>query len=115
MPNKLCKPIKKALANEYGYRNVSVKNGTGTAWGWVEIQVTKPHPETFNFHSCDGGYNCYECRQNGYLRADDRRTIEQKAIDALKALDLKPYTYTDDMGYDRTEMLVSVNYEGGNQ
>jgi len=43
--NKLIRPIKKALAQKYGYKNVSVKNGSGTAWGWVEARIKINEPK----------------------------------------------------------------------
>lgn len=42
--NQLIKPAKKALASRFGYKNVSVKNGKGTAWGWVECKITTTKP-----------------------------------------------------------------------
>ncbi len=44
MANKLIAPAKKALAQKYGYKNVSVRNGQGTAWGWVECSIDVPTP-----------------------------------------------------------------------
>jgi len=46
MANKLIRPIKKALAKEYGYKNVSVVNGSGTAWGWVDATITVDKNDT---------------------------------------------------------------------
>jgi hypothetical protein len=40
MNNPLIKPAKEALAKVYGYKNVSVRNGCGTASGWVEVSIT---------------------------------------------------------------------------
>lgn len=79
------KIIKKALAEKYGFKNVSVKNGTGTAWGWVEVKIL-----------VDG----------------DTTGIREEAEKIIAGTGVKLYTYTDDMGYDHTELLVEVrNYK----
>ena len=75
--NKLIRPIKKALAKKYGYKNVSVKNGSGTAWGWVDATVKIDEPKD---------------------RAEaDRIREEAKTIsrNALKEIGLKFYTYNE--------------------
>lgn len=107
--NKLIRPAKQALAKKYGYKNVSVKNGRGTAWGWVEVSVSTKKPIT----SCDGihtGWDtCYTCQEAS-------RNIEHEASRIMYAAwqkeGLKPYTYTQDDGYgsERDDVLISVHY-----
>lgn len=93
MANPLIKPIKKALSEIYGYKNVSVRNRSGTAWGWVEIEVTTDYEDHW----------------------DKSREVENQAIEALKKENLKPYTYCSDDGYNTEsyEMLVSLKKRGG--
>ena len=87
--NKLIKPVKKALVKEYGYKNVSVVNGQGTAWGWIMVNI------------------------NNQVRGND---VKDKATmiarQALKNENMKAYTFTSDDGYDTEydEMLIQVNY-----
>lgn len=73
MANKLIKPIKKALAAKYGYKNVNVKNGRGTAWGWVEAKIKVKKPE-----QCHCGENnligyCDYCKR-------DKENYEKKML-----------------------------------
>lgn len=44
-PKIVCKIVKATLAERFGYKNVSVTKGTGTASGWIRatIEVEKPH------------------------------------------------------------------------
>lgn len=106
--NKLIKPAKKALAKKYGYSNVSVKNGTGTAWGWVEVSITTTKPAV----ECLGDEEyrmCSNCRE-----AYSSITKEARAImeEAWKAEGLTANTYTSDDGYgtERDEVLIDVTY-----
>lgn len=78
------KIIKKALADRFGFKNVSVRNATGTAWGWVEVNI--------------------------YVEGETAG-LREEAEKIIKATGVKLYTYTDDMGYDHDELLVQVrNY-----
>jgi len=104
--NKLIKPIKKELADKYGYKNVSVKNGTGTAWGWVEISITAKKPN--DCFCLEGQPYCQNCKDLMNTRS---REAEKLANEALKKEGLEFYTYCSDDGYntDRNEVLISVN------
>ena len=118
--NKLIKPAKKALANKYGYRNVSVKNGNGTAWGWVEIKInnqSKPElcercksiKENSPFPLFGNDYMCHECREKqSYIRKEAQNIIHK----AWQEAGLKVYTYCVDDGYnsESEEVLIDVNY-----
>jgi len=92
MANPLIKPIKKAIAKKYGFKNVSVKNGTGTAWGWVHITINN------------------QVRKEGEDIYTEALKIAQKA---LQDEGLKAYTYLSDDGYgtENDEILVQVNYK----
>lgn len=99
--NPLIKPIKKALAAKFGHKNVSVKNGQGTAWGWVEVRVYSPK------HADDMP------REEELAIEADARAIAYKAVHEAG---LKFHTYCSDDGYnsERDCVLVSafpLNYK----
>lgn len=75
------KIIKKVLADKYGFKNVSVTNGTGTAWGWVQVKITV----------------------NG---ATDG--VRQEAEKIIKETGIELYKYSTDYGPDRDCLLVDV-------
>lgn len=107
--NQLIRPAKKALSEKYGYKNVTVRNGQGTAWGWVECRIDVKKPETNCTKAHTPWDTCYTCQ-------DARRAISNEAealmYKAWQKEGLKPYTYlTDDgIGTDRNEVLIDVNY-----
>lgn len=80
------KIIKKALAKKFGFKNVSVKNGTGTAWGWVHVYI---------------------------VVEGETKGISEVVEKMIKDTGVKLYTYADDMGYgDHDCLLVEVrNYK----
>lgn len=106
--NKLIKPAKIALAKKYGYKNVSVKNGQGTAWGWVEVSIEtyQPMPCT---QFCKGWEHTYTCQDARRSVTNEAREIMYKA---WQEAGLKPYTYSSDDGYgtERDCTLIDVNY-----
>jgi hypothetical protein len=93
--------IKRALAREFGWENVSVTGDRGTAYGWVNIRirVKKPHGG-----ECD--WRCRECRV-----LMDR--IRERVWEILgeTGLDGELYTYYDDMGNRRYECSIDVRLE----
>ncbi len=104
--NKRVKPVKRALAGEYGFKNVSVRSGTGTASGWVEAEIKTKKP---NSCTCSpDGYLCQECR-------DRTREIRQEAkkisVEALKkeGLEFCGYTAGDGYGTQRDSFLLQIN------
>lgn len=105
--NLLIKPAKQVLAKRYGHMNVSVTNGTGTAWGWVRVRII-----AHKALKCTGdtnGFYCNNCKENN-------RAVEREARELMRnewaKLGLKAYTYASDDGYDteRDEVLISVDY-----
>ena len=111
MANKLIKPIKKALAAKYGYKNVNVKNGRGTAWGWVEAKIKVKKPE-----QCHCGENnligyCDYCKSDNE-RHKIRAEAEIIATQAIQKENLSFYTYCSDDGYntERNNFLLRVEY-----
>lgn len=79
------KAVKQALAKNFGYQNVSVNAGRGTASGWIEITV--------NVHK-------YQKEENENLRAYIETIVRKTGV--------KIYKYTDDMNYDHECLLVNV-------
>lgn len=107
--NQLIKPAKTALAKRYGYKNVSVKNGRGTAWGWVEVKINTQRPAQL---PCVGDINhfyCSNCVENNNITRNEARTIMHNA---WRAEGLEPYHYTVDDSYNTQseEVLIDVNY-----
>jgi len=76
------KIIKKALAEKYGYKNISVRNGSGTAWGWVEVSIT------------------VEGATEG---------VEKEAEAIIHNTGVKLYTYSRDYGDDGECLLIGVH------
>lgn len=89
------KVIKKILSNLFGYQNVTVRKGSGTATGWITAHVNLFKDE---YCTCEEtlkvyGYpkTCPSCKQQmagAHTRFNDARGNYK--------LDL--YTYSDDMG-----------------
>ena len=106
--NKLIRPAKQALARKYGYQNVSVKNGTGTAWGWVHVSIKTAKPIV----ECRGDEAYMLCS----IHREAERTILSEAREimhkAWQSEGLKPYSYTVDDGYgsESEEVRIDVNY-----
>jgi len=53
--------IKKALSREFGRKNVRVRGGRGTAYGWVDVTVTIPVPDDFQI--IDDGHYTKEAKE----------------------------------------------------
>jgi len=90
--------IKKALAAEFGYENVSVRGRRGTAYGWVEIKVRAKKP-----HDGECDWYCQICRDEIYR-------IRKKVWEILRkhGLDRELHTYYDDMGEKHEECIIDV-------
>lgn len=102
MANELIRPAKQALAQKYGYKNVSVKNGRGTAWGWVEANIYMDRPQNC---TGDNPFYCSNCREtlnNVYTEA------HKIMADAWVKAGLRPYTYYADDGYNTANSSVLV-------
>jgi hypothetical protein len=92
--------IKKALSEEFGYKNVRVRGGRGTAYGWIDITIKAPAP-----HECND-WHCLTCNEL-------RNKIRQRAWEILKKIGLESIigTYYDDMGYAHKECIIEVELE----
>ena len=94
MANKLISPVKKALVNKYGYKNVSVNNGKGTAWGWVQIRLDQPHAKDCSCEGYNYGQSCKDVINNTNHEAE---VLAKKAI---KESGQEAYKFYSDDGYN---------------
>ena len=102
--NPLIKIVKKALSDKYGYKNVRVINGRGTAWGWVEASITMPKPKEMTDEQTKSIYR-------NPIDKEITKNAELIAYEAVKKSGLKFYTYADDGGYgDHDCFMLSVHY-----
>ena len=110
---KITTIVKQALAKKYGHKNVQVRRGTGTAYGWVEarIMVDKKAPSCDNCRQVNGYVidRCYHCSNEYSEIGQEARRI---AYSAMKAANKSFYTYTSDDGYGsaHSEFLLQVEY-----
>jgi len=79
--------IKKALQAEFKDYKISIRNGSGTAYGWKEIRI-----ET----------------DIEYTKKDELNQVYHKAYDIVCKVGKKIYTYLSDDNYERKEILISV-------
>jgi len=95
--------IKKALSRELGRKNVRVRGGRGTAYGWVDVTVTIPA----NFQITDGGYYTQEAKEA-------MNQTQKKVIEILKREGLWEQLgiYYDDMpdASERKEITIDVKF-----
>ena len=79
--------IKAALAERFGYPNVSVKSGTGTARHWVEVRLT-----------------LWQDREKGYITEKGMRVAQNMAVEEARRIvektGVKIDTYISDDGFD---------------
>jgi len=98
------KRIKKILAQKYGWKNISVQQGTGTAFEWVDIEVKVPRlPECQR--KCRGG--CHYC-PSGRIKLKKEREIERDILDRIKKENFSEYY--DDMGYWLPQRTIRVSF-----
>jgi len=92
--------IKKALASEFGWKNVSVTGDRGTAYGWVniEVRVRKPHEG-----KCD--WRCDTCNEER-----DRVVGRIWKILTETGLEAELWKYMDEMGDERYQCIISVSF-----
>jgi hypothetical protein len=108
MANIMCSIAKKALSKRYGHKNVSVKNGTGTAWGWLHVNIKYPKASPCTCEHNQWGIikYCDSCKNTMHA---EKKLAHAIVREALASENKKLYTYTDDGGYgDHNEMLLDV-------
>ena len=100
--------IKKALSRELGRKNVRVRGGRGTAYGWVDVTVTIPVPDDFQI--IEDGHYTQEAKE-----AMDR--THRRVIEILKREGLWEQLgiYYDDMpdASERREITIDVKFREG--
>jgi hypothetical protein len=101
MANKLIQVVKKALAAKYGYKNVSVTNGSGTAWGWVCAKINTGKLPTQRMFTDE------ERKIVNEIHAEAEKIAHKAVSDA----GLKFYTYCSDDGYgtENSEFNLTIN------
>jgi len=95
------KQVKSILSKLFGFKNVSVRGGRGTATGWCQVNITTSRPKDCECNPLEPWANCKPCK-------DHYRTISDKAENALN--DVAFYHYTDDMNYSHRELIVQVKF-----
>jgi len=88
------KRIKKALAREFGYKNVSVRDGRGTATGWVNVKIRIPKP-------ADG--DIFKAKEEARDRACE--LLEKTGLCDEVGV------WYDDMGIKRKEIIIGVKVD----
>ncbi len=86
------KIIKEALSKVYGYKNVSVRRGSGTACWWTNIRVRLDYADRKDYLE--------KCQE-----------VEKQAIEALEARGQTPSTFWVDDGYGTEDYAIIVNLE----
>ncbi len=92
------KTIKKILSNLFGYKNVTVRIGTGTASGWITARVDLAKPETCSCtHTAWGTLErCEDCKTEIEV-SRLKFTVERSKTN------IELYTYCSDMGDEDRE------------
>ena len=110
MQQSLTQVVKKALAETYGFHNVKVRRGRGTAAGWVEASVTI-HGKEPTCAACTVSVygKCYQCTEK--VRAI-RAQAEKIAYDAVQKAGLRFGIYYPDDGYGTalSEFLLDIKF-----
>ena len=96
--------IKLVLSKEFGYKNVRVRGGRGTAYGWVDIYITvkKPHKG-----ECKGFMGlCEECMAK-------IEEVKKRAWEILEKEGLTKhlFKYYDDFGNLKYECIIHVKLD----
>ena len=110
------KKVKQALTKIFNYKDVSVTNGTGTAYGWVNVNIKTDLPKDCKCKIVnDNGYSYRkpldDNRMTYFCEACDKlhKETKEKAMKAIKDISFGTY-YADD-GYNtaRDQLLIDVN------
>ena len=79
--------IVKAALLKAGYQDVSVRHGTGTAWGWLHANVSKPRPAGC---SCIVHPEDYGRRDTCELCLEASRTARHEVTELILSLTDRP-------------------------
>jgi hypothetical protein len=102
--------IKRALAKEFGYKNVSVTGDTGTAYGWVDIVIKVKDPcNGFDISTSDDMSRINECSRK---RAEIADPIIDRVWEILRETGLEKELgiYWNDSNEQRYECIVRVEF-----
>ena len=101
------KNLKKTLTKVFNKNQVSVRGGTGTATGWVDIDITLSEPINCQ---CDKMFGTGMDRQPGYcpICKDLLNKARERADNAIK--DIEFYTHTDDCNAEHKEYVLQVSF-----
>jgi thiamine pyrophosphate-dependent acetolactate synthase large subunit-like protein len=79
--NEITSIIKKALSKKYGYKNVRVTRGSGTAYGWVSahVKINAPEPKCEMDTTSNWG-RCYKCSEKYREYSQEVYRISKEAI-----------------------------------
>jgi hypothetical protein len=98
--------VKAALVKVFGKGNVSVRNGTGTAYGWCKIYIHQRRPTDCGFPEVAG---CRWCPWSGCsLVKESYHQVMERAKRIISGY--KFYDYCDDMGYNHKEVTTFVEF-----
>ncbi len=104
------KKIREMIARELPYqaKGISVRKGKGTASGWIEITATIRHPA--DCECAQGGYESVSplCRE---YRNNFEKLIRRKIKEMENRKEIELYTWFDDMGEERDQLLIDARYE----
>ena len=94
------KNIKKALVKEFPNYRISVRNGSGTAYGWKEINIETNQKE--------------ERDRFGLIDNSKLDKVRQKANKIIYSVGRKIYHYSSDDGYNTERSKVFLQVCGHN-
>lgn len=116
------KKVKKILANEFGYKNVNVIGGRGTAYGWCEITIKTPDPcpDKQNVNPCSSYCNDGICKGNqkflngngwgNSVRQLKCSGLRERAEELIKDVEFYSYTMDDGYGTQNKEVLIHIKF-----
>jgi len=113
--------IKKILATKYGYKNVSVKRGRGTAHTWVEILIKVKNPCSKPVEQAC--WDCGKCEvtncslENRSWRGSARQLLTTKTAQEARELlkNIQFSTYTVGGGYNTENDCVNIQIDFNEQ
>lgn len=103
--NEITKIVKSILSSRYGFKNVSVTRGKGTASGWVDARITVAKPE--NCFCTNTGW-CQVCREKINKTSEEAREVVYAEMEKQGK---EFYNYSDDMGGENDCFSLRVSIE----
>tara|TARA_B110000503_G_C7104115_1_gene395169 strand:- start:301 stop:870 length:570 start_codon:yes stop_codon:yes gene_type:complete len=99
--------IKSALRKKFSEYQFSVTKGTGTACGWIHVDVDAPRT-AFCFCKIDQPY-CSQCRERSNMIHSE---VYKEVVDSLakENMSLSHYCSDDGYGTERSELLIHISF-----